>query len=232
MHPARTSGGDSLSEARWYRVTGLAGSRLLSEPPNPDVSGTFACAYHDGWLRTQHPQPKAPLVDAVVCFTVLPYTLAPHLSLHIPPGTCTAQLHSQHASHLHLTFISPAPHLHCTRPPLHPPLLPVAPLAVRQTADYPSTPIRGREAIDSCDRQVEVVLVVVVVLVRTPLLSSCCRCCNNYHHHQHHHHTTTTRRWGYRSARVRTSSARRCTCTSYPSHLPHTRPTARLQVLE
>ena len=232
MHPARTSGGDSLSEARWYRVTGLAGSRLLSEPPNPDVSGTFACAYHDGWLRTQHPQPKAPLVDAVVCFTVLPYTLAPHLSLHIPPGTCTAQLHSQHASHVHLTFISPAPHLHCTRPPLHPPLLPVAPLAVRQTADYPSTPIRGREAIDSCDRQVEVVLVVVVVLVRTPLLSSCCRCCNNYHHHQHHHHTTTTRRWGYRSARVRTSSARRCTCTSYPSHLPHTRPTARLQVLE
>ena len=171
MHPARTSGGDSLSEARWYRVTGLAGSRLLSEPPNPDVSGTFACAYHDGWLRTQHPQPKAPLVDAVVCFTVLPYTLAPHLSLHIPPGTCTAQLHSQHASHLHLTFISPAPHLHCTCPPLHPPLLPVAPLAVRQTADYPSTPIRGREAIDSCDRQVEVVLVVVVVLVRTPLLS-------------------------------------------------------------
>ena len=54
-------------------MTGQAGSRLLSEPPNPDVSGTtFACAYHDGWLRTQHPQPYAPLVDAVVCFTV-PY---------------------------------------------------------------------------------------------------------------------------------------------------------------
>ena len=48
--------------------------------------------------------------------------LAPHLSLHIPPGTCTAQLHSQHASHVHLTSISPAPHLHCTRPPLHPSL--------------------------------------------------------------------------------------------------------------
>ena len=27
------SGGDSLPEARWYRVTGQAGSRLLSEPP-------------------------------------------------------------------------------------------------------------------------------------------------------------------------------------------------------
>ena len=160
--------------------------------------------------------------------------LAPHLSLNIPPSTCTAQLHSQHASHVHLTCIYP-PHLTCTALVLPcTPLLPVAPPAVRQTADYPSTPIRGREAIDSCDRQVEVVLVVVVVLVPTPLLSSCCRCCYNYyhHHHQHHQHTTTTRRWGYRSARVRTSSARRCTCTSYPSHLPHTRPTARLQVLE
>ena len=111
-------------------------------------------------------------------------TLAPHLSLHIPPGTCTAQLHSQHASHVHLTCISPPPHLHCTRPPLHTSLA-CRPPGVRQTADYPSTPIRGREAIDSCDRQVEVVLVVVVVLARTPLLSSCCRCCNYYHHHHH-----------------------------------------------
>ena len=80
-----TTGGDSLSEARWYRVTGQAGSRLLSEPPDPDVSGTFACAYHDGWLRTQHPQPYAPLVDAVVCFTV-PYHPPSHLTLHpLPP---------------------------------------------------------------------------------------------------------------------------------------------------
>ena len=69
-HHRGTTGGDSLSEARWYRVTGQAGSRLLSEPPDPDVSGTFACAYHDGWLRTQHPQPNAPQADAVVCFTV------------------------------------------------------------------------------------------------------------------------------------------------------------------
>ena len=176
MHPApRTSGGDSLSEARWYRVTGLAGSRLLSEPPNPDVSGTFACAYHDGWLRTQHPQPKAPLVDAVVCFTVLPCPRTPPQLAH-PTW------------HLHRTAalpacISRAPHLHLPRTSsaLHS----SSPAAVRQTADYPSTPIRGREAIDSCDRQVEVVLVVVVVLVRTPLLSSCCRCCNYYHHHHH-----------------------------------------------
>ena len=69
-HHRGTTGGDSLSEARWYRVTGQAGCRLLSEPPDADVSGTFACAYHDGWLRTQHPQPSAPLADAVVCFTV------------------------------------------------------------------------------------------------------------------------------------------------------------------
>ena len=163
----RGTGGDSLSEARWYRVTGQAGSRLLSEPPDPDVSGTFACAYHDGWLRTQHPQPYAPLADAVVCFTVpLPtvhptppspscrphhpapaYPLTPrclsplhlHLSLH---PTCTTQQHLTRTSHT-----SPAPHPHLTlalRPP------------VRQTADYPSTTVRGRDAIDSCDRQVVV----------------------------------------------------------------------------
>ena len=84
-----TSGGDSLSEARWYRVTGQAGSRLLSEPPNPDVSGTFACAYHDGWLRTQHPHPNAPLADAVVCFTVAlptPHPPAPPSTLSILPA--------------------------------------------------------------------------------------------------------------------------------------------------
>ena len=153
MHPApRTSGGDSLSEARWYRVTGLAVSRLLSEPPNPDVSGTFACAYHDGWLRTQHPQPKAPLLDAVVCFTVLPYPRTPpqlaHPTWHLHRTAALPACISR-APHLHL----PAPHLHCTRPPLHTSLA-CRPPGVRQTADYPSTPIRGREAIDSCDRQV------------------------------------------------------------------------------
>ena len=138
-----TSGGDSLSEARWYRVTGQAGSRLLSEPPNPDVSGTFACAYHDGWLRTQHPQPNAPLADAVVCFTVAlptPHPPAPPSTLSICPRHPTAAyplprptpaplfpLSSspapQLASHLHLTAaphsctsacISLAPHPHHT----------------------------------------------------------------------------------------------------------------------
>ena len=183
MHPPcapRTSGGDSLSEARWYRVTGLAGSRLLSEPPNPDVSGTFACAYHDGWLRTQHPQPKAPLVDAVVCFTVLPYPRAPQTGLLCslsPASACTSHLRRTAAlsaciSRAPLTCISPAPHLHCSRPPLCIPLLPVASRhpslarrlpAVRQTADYPSTPIRGREAIDSCDRQAVTLVLGVVV---------------------------------------------------------------------
>ena len=84
-----TSGGDSLSKARWYRVTGQAGSRLLSEPPDPDVSGTFACAYHDGWLRTQHPHPNAPLADAVVCFTVAsptPHPPAPPSTLSLLPA--------------------------------------------------------------------------------------------------------------------------------------------------
>ena len=187
-----TSGGDSLSEARWYRVTGQAGSRLLSEPPNPDVSGTFACAYHDGWLRTQHPHPNAPLADAVVCFTValpIPLTLPPHLppspfcprhptaayplprptpaplfpspgtSACIPPEphSCTSQLHLS----LHLPCTSPAPHLHITcisrtSPVPHPHLTLALRPAVRQTADYPSTPVRGREAIDSCDQQVVV----------------------------------------------------------------------------
>ena len=114
MHPApRTSGGDSLSEARWYRVTGLAGSRLLSEPPNPDVSGTFACAYHDGWLRTQHPQPMAPLVDAVVCFTVLPYPRTPpqlaHPTWHLHRTAAFPACISR-APHLHLPRTSPALH--------------------------------------------------------------------------------------------------------------------------
>lgn len=165
MHPPcapRTSGGDSLSEARWYRVTGLAGSRLLNEPPNPDVSGTFACAYHDGWLRTQqHPQPKAPLVDAVVCFTVLPYPRAPQqgccaLSLlpQLAHPTCTAQLHSQHASHVHLTCISPAPHLHCTRPPLCIPLLPVAPrLCGRRPIIQAHQSEAGRQSTRATGRQ-------------------------------------------------------------------------------
>ena len=127
MHPApRTSGGDSLSEARWYRVTGLAVSRLLSEPPNPDVSGTFACAYHDGWLRTQHPQPKAPLVDAVVCFTVLPYPRTPpqlaHPTWHLHRTAALPACISR-APHLHLPPTSPAlhssspAHLSCLSPP-------------------------------------------------------------------------------------------------------------------
>ena len=187
-----TLGGDSLSDARWYRVTGQAGSRLLSEPPNPDVSGTFACAYHDGWLRTQHPHPNAPLADAVVCFTVAlptPHPPAPPSTLSIlpapsygclsapaanprpafpsSPGTsacippephsCTSQLHLS----LHLPCTSPAPHLHLTctsrtSPVPHPHLTRARRPAVRQTADYPSTPVRGREAIDSCDQQVVV----------------------------------------------------------------------------
>ena len=130
MHPApRTSGGDSLSEARWYRVTGLAGSRLLSEPPNPDVSGTFACAYHDGWLRTQHPQPKAPLVDAVVCFTVLPCPRTPPQLAHPTwdlapaPHSCTPSMHLTCTSPASIPRTSPALHssspapLSCLSPP-------------------------------------------------------------------------------------------------------------------
>ena len=146
-----TSGGDSLSDARWYRVTGQAGSRLLSEPPNPDVSGTFACAYHDGWLRTQHPHPNAPLADAVVCFTVAlptPHPPAPPSTLSILPAPSYGCLSApaanpaplfpspapQLASHLNLTAaphsctsacISLAPHQHltCISPASHAPHL-------------------------------------------------------------------------------------------------------------
>ena len=60
----------NVSNASWYRFAGAAGTRMMSEPPDPAVSGTFACAYHDGWLFTQHPGAGEPSTDATVCFTV------------------------------------------------------------------------------------------------------------------------------------------------------------------
>ena len=84
-----------------------------------------------------------------------------------PTSACTSHLHRtaalsaciSRAPHLHLPRTSPALH---SSSPLHPSLA-RRPPAVRQTADYPSTPIRGREAIDSCDRQAVTLVLGVVV---------------------------------------------------------------------
>jgi hypothetical protein len=157
------------------RPGGLPAAERAARPRG--LGHLFACAYHEGWLRTQHPQPTMRLCStpwsASRCPTLLPHTvprpsarrLHPAPSYPLPPPPAPAPLRGIHPHHLRLSLYltctsrASSVYLTCTSPAPHAPHAPhscPSPGCVRQTADYPSTPVRGRDAIDSCDQQVVV----------------------------------------------------------------------------
>ena len=83
--PSPMEGHATLEEASWYTFAGDAGARLLGRAP---YEYHFVCSYHDGWLRSTHPAPGDPLLDATVCFTESSYPA----TLDLDEGACEEQV--------------------------------------------------------------------------------------------------------------------------------------------